>query len=140
MKLYGMASIGRRDARLALCIGNLDLLQKNYLGLCGSHEATEKGIAVALETPQSCLLVRGSISFSGFAAGVEMNAHLAALAAGGTTTVVLAEGFFACVKREIREEWDERRMLVLASLGRTSPGAPITRCNGIEPSAGCRGR
>ena len=37
-----------------------------------------------------------------------MNAHRAALVAGGTTTVVLAEGILRFrVKKDIRDVWDE---------------------------------
>ena len=58
---------------------------------------------------------------SGFAAGVDMNAHRAALAAGGTTTVVLAEGILRFrVKKEIRDLWDENRTLVVSEFGKLS--------------------
>jgi len=51
-----------------------------------------------------------------------MNAHRAALASGGTTTVVLAEGILRFrVKREIRDEWDEARTLVISEFGPNLP-------------------
>ncbi len=106
---------------LLLCIGNLELLRKTSVGFCGSREATEKGMATARDSAE--LLAREGINIvSGFAAGVDMNAHRAALAAGGTTTVVLAEGILRFrVKKEIREEWDEQRTLVVSEFGPNLP-------------------
>ena len=106
---------------LLLCIGNLELLQKTSVGFCGSREATEKGMATARDSAD--LLAREGINIvSGFAAGVDMNAHRAALAAGGTTTVVLAEGILRFrVKKEIREQWDEGRTLVVSEFGPNLP-------------------
>ncbi len=106
---------------LLLCIGNLELLRKTSVGFCGSREATEKGIATARDSAD--LLAREGINIvSGFAAGVDMNAHRAALAAGGTTTVVLAEGILRFrVKKEIREEWDDGRTLVVSEFGPNLP-------------------
>ncbi len=106
---------------LLLCIGNLELLRKTSVGFCGSREATEKGMATARDAAD--LLAREGINIvSGFAAGVDMNAHRAALAAGGTTTVVLAEGILRFrVKKEIRGEWDEQRTLVLSEFGPSLP-------------------
>ena len=84
-------TLGDKCPVLLLCIGNLEILQKPSVGFCGSREASEKGLATARDS--AALLARERINIvSGFAAGVDMNAHRAALDAGGTTTVVLAEG------------------------------------------------
>lgn len=106
---------------LLLCQGNLEIFRKVSVGFCGSREATEKGLATAQESAN--LLVRGGINIvSGFAAGVDMSAHRAALVAGGTTTVVLAEGILRFqVKKGIREEWDDRRTLVVSEFGPNLP-------------------
>jgi DNA processing protein len=113
--------LGENAPVLLLCIGNLELLRKTSVGFCGSREATEKGMATARDSAD--LLARQGINIvSGFAAGVDMNAHRAALAAGGTTTVVLAEGILRFrVKKEIREEWDEQRTLVVSEFGPNLP-------------------
>ncbi len=51
-----------------------------------------------------------------------MNAHCAALAAGGATTVVLAEGILRFrVKKEIRDLWDDSRTLVVREFGPNLP-------------------
>ena len=110
-------TLGEDAPVLLLCVGNLELLKKTSVGFCGSREATEKGVATARDSAD--LLAREGINIvSGFAAGVDMNAHRAALAAGGTTTVVLAEGILRFrVKKDIREEWDDRRTLVASEFG-----------------------
>ncbi len=114
-------TLGEDAPVLLLCIGNLELLKKNSVGFCGSREATEKGIATARDSAD--LLAREGINIvSGFAAGVDMNAHRAALGAGGTTTVVLAEGILRFrIKKEIRDDWDDQRTLVVSEFGPNLP-------------------
>lgn len=114
-------ALGEDAPVLLLCIGNLELLKTTSVGFCGSREATGKGIATARDSAD--LLARNGINIvSGFAAGVDMNAHRAALAAGGTTTVVLAEGILRFrIKREIKDVWDEQRTLVVSEFGPNLP-------------------
>lgn len=115
------ATLGEEAPVLLLCAGNLALSSKASVGFCGSREATEKGLATAWDCAD--LLAREGINIvSGFAAGVDMNAHRAALAAGATTTVVLAEGILRFrIKREIQDEWDETRTLVVSEFGPNLP-------------------
>jgi len=114
-------ALGESAPVLLLCLGNLELLKDVSVGFCGSREASEKGIATARDS--ATLLANDKINIvSGFAAGVDMNAHRAALAAGGTTTVVLAEGILRFrVKKEIRDVWDESRTLVVSEFGPNLP-------------------
>jgi DNA processing protein len=114
-------TLGEDSPVLLLCIGSLDLLGKTSVGFCGSREASEKGLATAWHSAE--LLAREGINIvSGFASGVDMNAHRASLVSGGTTTVVLAEGILHFrVKKEIREEWDEHRTLVVSEFGPNLP-------------------
>lgn len=114
-------ALGESAPVLLLCLGNLELLNRVSVGFCGSREASEKGLATARDCAR--LLAAGQINIvSGFAAGVDMNAHCAALAAGGTTTVVLAEGILRFrVKREIRDLWDDTRTLVVSEFGPNLP-------------------
>jgi len=110
-------TLGDEAPVLLLCVGNLELLKKTSVGFCGSREATEKGLAAAWDSAD--LLARQGVNVvSGFAAGVDMNAHRAALKAGGTTTVVLAEGILRFrVKKDVREDWDDGRTLVVSEFG-----------------------
>src|ERR1035438_5882376 len=114
-------SLGENAPVLLLCMGNLDLLKRKSVGFCGSREASEKGISTARNS--AVLLASDGINIvSGFAAGVDMNAHHGALSTGGTTTVVLAEGVLRFrVKKEIRDVWDESRTLVVSEFGPNLP-------------------
>jgi DNA processing protein len=114
-------ALGESAPLLLLCMGNLELLKYVSVGFCGSREASEKGMATARDS--ASLLANDKINIvSGFAAGVDMNAHRAALATGGTTTVVLAEGILRFrVKKEIRDLWDESRALVVSEFGPNLP-------------------
>src|ERR1019366_9236521 len=98
-----------------------ELLKHVSVGFCGSREASEKGMATARDC--AMLLSNDNVNIvSGFAAGVDMNAHRAALAAGGTTTIVLAEGILRFrVKKEIRDVWDDSRTLVVSEFGPNLP-------------------
>jgi DNA processing protein len=83
-------TLGESSPVLLLCLGNLELLNHVSVGFRGSREASDKGLATARDS--ATLLAHENINIvSGFAAGVDMSAHRAALAAGGTTTVVLSE-------------------------------------------------
>ena len=114
-------TLGESAPVLLLCLGQIELLKHSSVGFCGSREASEKGMATARNS--ATLLAGNKINIvSGFAAGVDMNAHRAALAAGGTTTVVLAEGILRFrVKKEIRDLWDENRTLVVSEFGPNLP-------------------
>jgi DNA processing protein len=71
--------------------GNIKLLAQKAVGFCGSRKASQKGLAVARECATE--LARRQINvISGYAHGVDLAAHRAALEAGGVTTFVLAEG------------------------------------------------
>lgn len=95
-------------------IGNERLLDEPAVGFCGSRAASEKGLGVTGDTATQ-LAEAGLGVVSGYATGVDLAAHKAALRAGGSTTLVLAEGFLHfSVKREIRELWDLRRVAVVS--------------------------
>lgn len=94
--------------------GNLSLLSQRAVGFCGARDASPKGLNVA----QLCAkeLVRHDVNItSGYARGVDMKAHTSALAHGGTTTIVLAEGITHFkIKKEISEFFSEANSLVIS--------------------------
>ncbi len=83
--------LGSSSPPLLYALGNLDLCDQPAVGFCGSRKASPKGLAVTQECA-SLLAGAGVNVVSGYAGGVDLAAHEAALAAGGGTTLVLAEG------------------------------------------------
>lgn len=114
--------------------GNLDLLQAPSIGMCGSRNASEAGIEAARASGDE-VASRGLTIVSGYAKGVDTETHLAALAANGTTIVVLAEGILHFRRKKVFEGtgFDERRVLVLSQFQprqRWNVGNAMTR-NGV---------
>lgn len=71
--------------------GDVNRLAMRGLGICGSRNASRKGNAMAWEFGR-LVADLGANEVSGYAKGVDTNAHLGALENGGETIVVLAEG------------------------------------------------
>ncbi|MBF0539348.1 MAG: DNA-protecting protein DprA [Nitrospirae bacterium] len=94
--------------------GNWSILEKTSVGFCGSRNASEKG----LDTARDCadqLTRKGINIISGYAKGVDMTVHISALAAGGVTTLVLAEGILNFkVKKEFLHNFDLNRTLIIS--------------------------
>lgn len=84
--------------------GNRELLDKPSVGFCGSRLASAQGVDIARQSAR--LLVHESINVvSGYAKGVDIAAHSGALEAGGTTTIVLAEGILHFRLKEKELPW-----------------------------------
>jgi predicted Rossmann fold nucleotide-binding protein DprA/Smf involved in DNA uptake len=83
--------LGDSAPPIIYAVGNRDLLDKPSAGFCGSRQASALGIEIAQQSAR--LLANESINVvSGYAKGVDIATHSGALEAGGTTTIVLAEG------------------------------------------------
>jgi predicted Rossmann fold nucleotide-binding protein DprA/Smf involved in DNA uptake len=83
--------LGDSAPPIVYAVGNRDLLDKPSAGFCGSRLASALGIEIARQSAR--LLANESINVvSGYAKGVDIATHSGALEAGGTTTIVLAEG------------------------------------------------
>lgn len=96
------------------CIGNLALLDNLKVGFSGTRKASEKGLWIACDCA-SQLAELGICVVSGYAGGVDMTAHRAALQHGGSTIIVLPEGIDAFyVREEIHDVWDWDRVLVVS--------------------------
>ena len=83
---------GRPAAPLLFFRGNFDLFREPGVGICGSRSASHLGMEAARASAQQVVRA-GGVVISGNARGVDSAAHSAALAAGGRTIFVLAEGF-----------------------------------------------
>lgn len=96
------------------CLGKVELMEKVGVGFCGSRKSSEKG----LETARDCAWLVGQAAFnvvSGNAAGIDCEAHKAALESGGTTILVLPEGINHFRVRKVFEGvWDWQRVLIVS--------------------------
>ena len=72
-------------------IGNGNLLKEKAVGICGSRNASEEALSYAyrfgIEAAKQDIVV-----VSGYARGIDRQAHLGALHAGGATIAVLPQG------------------------------------------------
>src|SRR5260221_4336100 len=96
----------RTSSPILYCWGNLDLLNSDGVGMCGSRSATDLGLKAAVACGEEVSKRQLSV-ISGYAKGVDTATHLAALRTGGNTVIVLAEGFdHFRVKSVFREQFD----------------------------------
>lgn len=106
--------LGQNAPSVLSCMGNLDLLKKMKVGFSGSRKASEKGLWIASDSA-SQLAKLDICVVSGYAGGVDMTAHTAALQNGGSTIIVLPEGIDSFhIKEEIKDVWDWNRVLVVS--------------------------
>jgi len=84
-------------------LGNLDLIYQPCIGLCGSRNATVQALAWARRFGAEAAK-QGIVVVSGYARGVDTEAHKGALDAGGSTIAVLPEGIrHFRVRRELKD-------------------------------------
>lgn len=106
--------LGKKAPPLLAVLGNTNLVNKPSIGFCGSRKASDKGLATAHDCADQ-LASKGVNIVSGYAAGVDIATHRAALESGGTTTLVLPEGILHFqVKRELKKLWDWQRVAVVS--------------------------
>lgn len=96
--------LGDNAPPIIYVVGNREVLDKPSVGFCGSRLASAQGIGIARQTAR--LLAQESIDVvSGYAKGVDIATHSGALEAGGTTTIVLAEGILHFRLKEKELPW-----------------------------------
>ena len=86
-----LESMGKDAPPLLFAAGNVDLLSRESIAICGSRTASAEGLQCA-STIAGQIARAGYNIVSGYAAGVDSAAHAGALLAGRSTTFVLAEG------------------------------------------------
>ncbi|MDP3030060.1 MAG: DNA-processing protein DprA [Deltaproteobacteria bacterium] len=123
------ARLEKHTPPLLMILGNPQLLGKPSAGFCGSRKASEKGLATAHDCADQ--LARQGINIvSGYAAGVDMATHRAALECGGTTTLVLCEGILHfAIKRDLKDLWDWEKIVVVSEF---LPGVPWSVRNAMQ--------
>lgn len=113
--------------------GDVDLLDRSSIGMCGSRKASESGLRAA----RACAVVaarEGFVVVSGNAAGVDSEAHIGALEGGSATILVIPEGAMHYRARRSEASTDvEGRVLVLSQFPPRQPwhvGSAMAR-NGV---------
>jgi DNA processing protein len=111
-------------------MGNMDLLRKRAIGICGSRNASESALKWAYEFGREAGQ-HGIVVVSGYARGVDRQALEGVLAAGGATIAVLAEGMqhFRLMK-QFRPLVDLHRNFLAISM--FEPRAPWTPWRAME--------
>lgn len=103
-----------KDFPLLYYKGNIDLLKEPMLSFAGSREASEENIKRVKELALDATR-KGVTIVSGYARGIDTAAHYAAIAGGGNTIAVLAEGLDRFqVKSQFEKAWDWDRCLVIS--------------------------
>ncbi|MBI5446027.1 MAG: DNA-processing protein DprA [Deltaproteobacteria bacterium] len=123
------SQLGRKAPPLLMALGNVGLLNATSVGFCGSRKASEKGLATAADCADQ--LARSGLNVvSGYAAGIDVASHRAALAAGGTTTLVLCEGILHfSIKKDLSAVWDWERVAVVTEF---LPRTPWSARNAMQ--------
>lgn len=118
-----------KSAPVIYCAGNVSLLRKLGVGICGSRKSSDKG----LEAVKDCadqIAKSGVLVISGNAAGIDLAAHRTALESGGNTILVLPEGIHHFrIRKELRDVWDWNRVLVVSQF---EPDAPWSIYRAME--------
>jgi DNA processing protein len=115
-----LARLGDRAPPLLFCRGPLDLLSKRGVAVVGARHAGARALEVAERLGQE-LARRGWNVLSGYAAGVDDRAHLGALRAGGTTTLVLSTGILRFTPRASSRAMFERGVPRLLAISQFKP-------------------
>lgn len=102
--------------------GAIELLTAPGIGMCGSRKAGDVGLRAASSCGEAASQ-QGLTVVSGYARGVDMAGHLAALKAGGRTVIVLAEGIdrFRVKSGDFAQAWDPARALVVSQFAPSQP-------------------
>lgn len=96
-------------------VGNVALLKNKKVGFSGSRRVSEKGISVTRDCVEQLSREKEVSIVSGYAQGVDKEAHYTALQVGGSTIIVLPNGISSFyIKQELKDVWDWNRVLVIS--------------------------
>lgn len=117
------------DCRL-YAMGNVGLLGKKAIGVCGSRDASAGALEWAYEFGREAAKHR-VVVVSGYARGVDRQAHRGVLDAGGATIAVLPEGInYFRPARDLRSLIDPEKNFLAISM--FEPQAPWTTWRAME--------
>lgn len=95
-------------------IGNSALIGQSAIGICGSRNASPRGLAHSSQFARFAVEL-GFVVVSGYARGVDSEAHRGAMSAGGGTIAVLAEGINSFyVRRTLKDHNPESRLTAVS--------------------------
>ena len=121
--------LGNQTPPVLTAAGNIDLLKNRLIGFGGSRKASFKGLEITTECAFA-LASAGASIVSGYAAGIDLAAHKAALSAGGSTIIVLPNGMNSFyIRRELEELWDWDKILILSEF---LPETPWSASNAMR--------
>lgn len=96
-------------------LGNINLLSNRTVGFSGSRKVSEKGVAITKDCVEQLSQEKDISIVSGYAQGVDKEAHYTALASGGSTIIILPNGISSFyVRQELKDVWDWDRVLVIS--------------------------
>ena len=93
--------------------GNTGLLRQRAVGLCGSRDASPRGLCVAADVGRQAAEA-DTVLVTGLARGVDREAMRAVLDAGGAAIGVLAEGWERWTVKGLEPAIEDGRLLVLS--------------------------
>ncbi|HLG34295.1 MAG TPA: DNA-processing protein DprA [Bacteroidia bacterium] len=98
---------------ILFCKGYLPLLNSKGISIVGSRDVDAFGVMLT-KSIASKLAEHGYNVTSGYAKGVDTSAHLGALEAGGTTTIILSFGVtHISIKKEMKElDWERNSLFI----------------------------
>jgi DNA processing protein len=86
-----LARLGEDAPAVLFAAGSMKLLNSASVACAGARDASDRGLTLARTACRELANAKVNVT-SGYANGVDLAAHEDAVAAGGTTTIVLAEG------------------------------------------------
>lgn len=115
-KVYPVTVSSILGGRDLFTIGQQELMGRPAIGICGSRNASKSALEWAYKFGEEAAR-HDAVVVSGYAKGVDRQAHKGALAAGGTTIAVLPEGIehFRLI-RELEPLVDLRRNFLAVSM------------------------
>ncbi|TVQ62828.1 MAG: DNA-processing protein DprA [Phycisphaerales bacterium] len=86
-----LTRLGEDAPAVLFAAGSMELLNSLSVACVGARDASERGLTLTSTACRALANARVNVT-SGYANGVDLAAHEGVVAAGGTTTIVLAEG------------------------------------------------
>ncbi len=110
---YVLQKMGNDAPPILYCKGYLPLLNQKGVSIVGSRNVSDSEIQITKRIAQK-LAENGINVISGYAKGVDTSAHLGALEAHGTTTMILSFGInHITIKRELEDlNWEKNALFV----------------------------